>query len=26
VESIPAESRPENVAAMMETVFEYGEY
>lgn len=26
VESIPGESRPENVAAMVETVFEYGEY
>lgn len=26
VESIPAESRPENVAAMVETVFEYGKY
>ena len=24
VESIPAESRPENAAAMMEAVFEYG--
>ena len=26
VESIPAESRPENVAAMVEAVFEYGKY
>jgi uroporphyrinogen-III decarboxylase len=26
VESIPAESKPENVSAMMEAVFEYGEY